>query len=612
MRHGASLLASLEGMSRTTYRIARELANNSRSGLTVRFLSKKLDIPEEEIEYLLDVNHRLMFTDLTKIKLVPEGHSALKRIGDGLENHGDIPSLVNRVKSLEPHDFRRLEERLGVDQPLSKKAAAELMIEKYYKHPDSILNYVATRGFSSRAREVFDILWQSRDGVMPVSQIRAAQGGSEYEVEQALWELSQGFATFEMFRFDGEDRLVRVQGLLSEIRQYRKSAEYSSGGAGARLKTVRSHVDGVERRELGVSDTLCRLVALISARPARLRSDGELFREDRRRLEDVCGDEEEPSLNTCLWIASGLGWLNTVDAALVAADISPIIGMSRIARHRLVHDWLMARPDEAAPRKMLESVLEEMRPDTWYPLTEFIAYAMGKNKSQARPVLKAAGAHYEYMGPSMSGRGENRLARMLEESLFWLGAVERGTAEGDTCFRISPIGQVLLCGAPDASISEKYPERRSEIVVQPNFDIVAPVQDMDPLLTVPLDQFAVRMSMGKVAVYSLNKESFLQAIQNGQNAQVFMEYLISHNRGGTLPSNVLATLEDWGGAVKRVRLRTYHVIESDDPLVMADLAHRRKLGRYLEPLDPHKVTRYTETTKAEMEKMLEKEGFIVE
>ena len=41
MRHAASLLAAMEGMSRPAFRIARELANNSRSGLTVRFLSKE-------------------------------------------------------------------------------------------------------------------------------------------------------------------------------------------------------------------------------------------------------------------------------------------------------------------------------------------------------------------------------------------------------------------------------------------------------------------------------------------------------------------------------------------------------------------------------------------
>ena len=93
---------------------ARELSQNSRSGLTVRFLSKKLELPQEEIEYLVDVNHKLLYTDLTKIKLPAEGVNAVKRISEGLENLGDIPALFRKIKSLSVHDFRLLEEQLGL------------------------------------------------------------------------------------------------------------------------------------------------------------------------------------------------------------------------------------------------------------------------------------------------------------------------------------------------------------------------------------------------------------------------------------------------------------------------------------------------------------------
>lgn len=611
MRNGASLLASLEGISRTTYRIARELANNSRSGLTVRFLSKKLDVPEEEVEYLLDINHRLMFTDLTKVKVVPEGHQAVRRIAEGLENHGDVPSMIARIKGLDPHDFRRLEERLGADQPLTKKGAAELLLENYYRHPDSVVHYVATRGFSATAREVFDVLWQSRDGVMSVSQIRAQHGGSEYEVEQALWELFQGFACFEMFRFDAEDRLVRVAGLLSEIRHLRKHSEDAHAGV-ARLRSVKGHVDARMARDLALSETICRLTASVAGRPARMRGDGELFREDRRRLEEICGDEDEPSLNTCLWIGAGVGWLATVDNTLLAQNLEPVIAMTRTERHRVVFDWMMKRPEEAAARQALESILEEIKPDAWYKTLDAVSFAMTHSEDQARPVLRASGAHYEYINPAAALRNENKLARALEESLFWLGVVERGICDGESCFRITPLGEVLLRGKPESTAAQRYREFTAELVVQPNFDIVVPIQDMDPLLTVPLDQFGVRISVGQVAVYSLTKESFVQAVQNGHNASAFIDFLMRHNRGHSLPSNVMATLEDWGGAIKRVRIKTYHVIESDDPLVMADLVHRRKFAKFFETIDAHKTVRYDGMARADLEKALEKEGFIVE
>ncbi|MFP6597425.1 MAG: hypothetical protein VCC01_08210, partial [Candidatus Hydrogenedentota bacterium] len=104
MRHSANMIVSMEGINRAVYSIAYELSQNSRSGLTVRFLSKKLEIPQEEVEYLVDVNHKLLYTDLTKIRLPNEGMTAVKRITDGLENHGDIPSLFQTLKRLSSHD----------------------------------------------------------------------------------------------------------------------------------------------------------------------------------------------------------------------------------------------------------------------------------------------------------------------------------------------------------------------------------------------------------------------------------------------------------------------------------------------------------------------------
>lgn len=610
MRHGASLLASLEGLGRTTFRIAQELANNSRAGLTVRFLSKKLDVPMEEVDYLIDVNHRLFFTDLTKVKLVPEGFTAVRRINEGLTNLGDVPSLHARVKSLSPHDFRRLEERLGSEQPLAKKAAVEMLLEKYYRHPDAVLNYVATRGFSATALEVFDILWHSKSGVMPVSQIHAIHGGTEYDVEQALWELFQGFAAFELFRFDAEDRLMRVAGLLSEIRQYRQAGGLQGGAA--RLNPVKGPIESPESRHLSLSDTICRIVGTLAARPARLRNDGELFREDQRRLEEICGEEDEPSLNTCLWITSALGWLAQVDSLLVVTELEPIIALGRVARHRLVFECVNRLTNNAAVCRTLAMLLEDLREDAWYNTLELVGHAIARDAEKGRPVLRSMGGHYEYVNPAVSGREESNLARALEEFLFWLGVVERGEGDRGSVTRITPLGRVLLKQLPDGVLRDTYPEPSGEIVVQPNFDIVVPHQDMDPLLTVPLDQFAERMSSGQVCVYRVTKDSYLQALQNGHDPAAFADFLMRHNRGGSLPANVRATLDDWRGGVKRIRLRTCHVIETDDPMVMLDLSHRKRLVKYLEPVDPHKSVRYRGASRAELVKILEKEGFVIE
>lgn len=614
MRHGVSLLSSLEGMSRPAYRIAYELTQNSRSGLTVRFLSKKLELPEEEVEYLIDVNHRLLFIDITKVKLVPEGHSALKRITAGLENHGDVPSLFRSMKAVGPHEFRRVEEQIGLEEPVTKKTAAEALLERYYRHPDSVVTYVATRGFSETAREVFDLLWQSKNGVMPVSQIRVAYGrGDDFAVEQALWELFSGYALFEMFRFDVEDRLVRSAGLLSEVRQYREHL-LKQRKRKVKLKVHRRKPAAPEDRGLDFSDGICQLVAAVAAKPARLRSDGELFREDRRRLADICPEEAEPSLNTCLWVAEGIGWLARVDNTLRAGALESLVDLDRVSRHRLLADWMLSKGDSASARGLMTGLLDDLRTGSWYPVMDFIHYAAHASAEHEQPVLKPVGARYEYLSPSTSGRTESRLARALEEAFFWLGIIARADHEGESLFAVTPLGEALLRGDEKLldETRKQYPPRQGEFIVQPNFDIVVPTQDMDPLLTVPLDQFAERTSTGQATVYRVTKETFTQALQDGHDAARFVAFLLAHNREDSLPANVTTTLEDWRGGIKRVKLRTLHVIESEDSLVMADVQHRRRLAKYLQHIDPKHVVAYKGISKAELTKMLEKDGFVVE
>ena len=601
----------MEGIARPVYRIARELSENSRSGLTVRFLSKKLELPQDEIEYLVDVNHKLLYTDLTKIKLPAEGVNAVKRISEGLENHGDVPALFRKVKSLSAHDFRLLEEQLGVTGPATKKSVAQHIIDDFYKHPDSVVEYVATHGFSNTAREVFDIVWQSRDGILPAAKIRTLHGGSEFEVEQALWELFRGAALFEMFRFDAEERVVRMGGLLSEIRQWRESQSKNKRKKTG-LKGQKNAPGHIWSRSLGMTDTICHLIAAIAAKPVRVRGDGELFREDMRRLAETVDEEAEPSLSTCLWAAEGVEWLARVDNELHAPDLEELVDVDHFTRHRMLFEWMMSTGNEEVSRRVLAEGLDKIKNGLWYPTIEMTRYLVQLRDEQDRSVLRSQGGHYGYMSPGSATSSDKVLARSLDETLFWLGAIEKCSDETESHFRVTDIGRSLLGGNDDKALIKRFAKPGKEIVVQPNFDIVVPTQDMDPLLTVPLDQFATRQSTGNATVYLLSKESFTEGLQDGHDGDAFVEYLISHNRGGALPANVMTTLEDWRGGLRRVRIRTLHVVEADDPLVMADLQHRRKFMKHFEQIDPHKVMTYTKISKADLIKGLEKDGFIVE
>jgi hypothetical protein len=610
MRHSASLLASLEGMSHAAFLIARELTQNSRTGLTPRFLARKLDMPIEEVEYLVDVNHRLLYTDLTRIRLVPEGYQTVKRIQTGLESHGDAAALKQYVRALSDIDLQVLEDRLGLEADLPKKDIAEQALARIYKHPDSVLHYVAGSDFSARARELFDALWQSREGILSISQMFSMNKRSEFEVEQALTELFQGCACFELFRFDHEQRLIRAAVLLKEVRDFLRHTQGTISGTAVRLRPVREEIESARLAGLVFSETTCRLTAAIAAHPVRLRNDGEMFREDRRRLEHIRLDEDEPSLNTCIWAAEGLRWIARVDNTLRAGDVDALVDLHPLQRHRLLYEWLTSQSDVAPVRGILEKMLEELEPDAWYPVMEFIGYARKLSEETDAPLLKQAGTHYEYLSPGAGNRLEMRIARVLEESFFWIGVVARGYAGDESCFQITPLGRAMLAGELSEEILEQYPHRTGGIVVQPNYEIAASLEELDPLLTVPLDIFAVRASDSPITIYKLSRESFVRAMQQGHPPEPFISFLLRHNRG-PLPENVLITLKDWCGTAKQVRLRTYHVLEADDPLVIAELEHQKHWRKYVAVVDPQKVIRYQGISRAELKNALEKEGFIV-
>lgn len=610
MRHRASLLASMEGISRATFLIARELSQNSRSGLTARFLSKKLELSLEEVEYLVDINPKLLYTDLTKVRLAPEGFHAVKRILEGLESHGDVAALQQRIRNLPDQDLQRLEERLGLNEGLSKKELFDQTLAHVYKHPDAVLNYVASRDFSNRAREVFDLLWQSKDGVLTISQLYASHGGGEYEIEQALWELFQGCACFELFRFDAENRLMRVAALMKEVRDFKKACYTSADDTNGKLKPVKGDVEEVCSRGLTLSEDICRLTAAVAARPARLRNDGELFLEDKRRLYKTCGEDEDVLLNTYLWIAEGLGWIARVDNTLRVGALEEIAEMGRLRRHRIVCDWLMSQEGDTACIALLQRVFEEMKAGAWYRVMDFLNYAKTITDQSDAPELRHVSAHYEYVSPSVSGSIETRLARALEETLFWSGIIDRGYDNGEPCFRVSELGDAIFTGTDPPALAALYPERKGNFVVQPNYEVVATVTDMDPLMTVPLESFSERVSVSKVLVYRLTRQAFLRAMQEGRNPDVFIDFLLSNSRD-PLPENVLVTLKDWRGGAKQVRLRTWHVIESDDPLVIAELEHHRRWQEKLGGIDAHKAVRYRDMTRAELKRALEKDGYIV-
>ncbi len=613
MRKRATVLASLDGLSRPAFVIAQELSQNNRSGLTVRFLSKKLDLPMEEVEYLVDLHPDLFFLDLTRVRITREAASLMRRVERGLENRGDIRSLYDQTATLNTAELVALTSYLGLDpeQVYSKRALADWLLQEQYHQPESLVSYVGSQDFSSLAKEIFDALWQSEQGVLTATAIRALMDRPDTETERALGELIAGFAVFEMFRFDEEDRLVRVIALLEELRACRASAS-TEGGKKPELKRVEEEPEEVVSFGVHVTKQVCRLVAAVAGKPARLRADGELYREDFRRLEPLF-DEEDVPLYTCLWYAEALEWVGVVDRRVVAAELDGLVAMSWAERHWRLVEWVLRTAgSEAASLHFMREFAGLLEDGAWYSVDDFAAYVVWREARESSPILAMdRKGRWRYASPRGGAAAERTLKWALEEGYLWLGLVDMGAAGGREVFRLTPLGRWLFSGGGEAPVTEQD-SAPAEIVVQPNFDIIVPVRDVDPLVTVPLEQFAEPHGAGHAQVYRLTKASVTRALQSGHNGEAFLNFLVKHNRSGSLPENVATTLEEWFGSVKRVRLKTLHVIESDDPLVIAELLHRKPFAQRLSKVDPNHTVAYSKISKKELMKRLEKDGFIIE
>src|SRR5690606_1093959 len=180
----------------------------------------------------------------------------------------------------------------------------------------------------------------------------------------------------------------------------------------------------IESRGVAFTETLCQLVAAIAARPIRLRSNGEPFREDGRRLAEIVDEEDDPPLSTYLWVGQGVDWLARVDNELRAADLESLVDLPPLERHQAVSDWVLGNGSEPSARILAEAVLTELKPGAWYGLREVVGYAVRTQAAEEQPILKHAGGHWRYLNPSVAGGAEKALTRALEETYRWLGLVD--------------------------------------------------------------------------------------------------------------------------------------------------------------------------------------------
>lgn len=616
MRHGTNLLASLEGMSRTAFLIVQELSQAGRSGLTPALLAKKLEIPQEEVEYFVDVHHGVMYTNLTRICLSPGGLALARRVQDGLASRGDASFLLEHVRALGDAALQRLEERLGLDGGASKSALARTVLRLLYRTPDSIETHVQTGDYSPLAKSIFAVVRHSETGSMRMDALRRAFAAGSAALESALHELISDYALFEKFRFDDEGFLYRSFSLLQELRDFLFSDSDERTAATEVLLPQRGVPEEQRSEGMCFTDLLGRITASIAARPCRIRkdsasldSDTALFKEDRARLEEIVSENHDPPLKAFMDAAYLMAWIKNTDNLCVVCDVAPLLELSLLERHRLVVHRLTGG-QHASDYALLIRASAALQPEQWYSIHGFARFALSQDDSAGTYSLRRTDTGYAYAAPQSARMRYETLCRLLSQQLTWLGLVERCYCEGEACFRVSALGRLLFSDPPSAGHAEGYSTSSGTLVVQPNFEIMAALEQMDPLRTIPLHIFAEADGKGSVGVFRLTRERFMRALQQGHDPAAFLAFLKENSRS-PLPENVVITLQDWLRSAKRVRLRTYHVIESDDPMVIAELAHHRKWNGHFTAVNEKKLLRYEGLTRQALEEELEKDGYII-
>jgi hypothetical protein len=150
-------------------------------------------------------------------------------------------------------------------------------------------------------------------------------------------------------------------------------------------------------------------------------------------------------------------------------------------------------------------------------------------------------------------------ANAVMVSLVALGLVERARlgrgAAAPLGFRLTELGRSVF-GAPEIAPPLEPAERRC-LVVQPNFDLVAYLDQADARTAGLLGRITESGSAhsGPIQTFRLTQTSVYQAEENGLSHAQIVEFLQQHSQR-ELPANVLRSLADWSGKRESLAVRS--------------------------------------------------------
>jgi hypothetical protein len=330
-------------------------------------------------------------------------------------------------------------------------------------------------------------------------------------------------------------------------------------------------------RETDGLEAVLRLSALwqrLAEAPLRRTQGGTLFKRDRERLADdpalvgAIDDAIEPLHDPpALWLALGKGVGLVVedeeaDRLIAVPDefwtehavhLPPMIA----ARWLALETW---RETGASPREPRCGVplpalraaallgLATVPESEWVALDDLVAHLAERLGGRAEAAES----------PPRSSRNDRRdglrttLGLILHGPAFVLGLVRAGLAdEGRPAVQLTARGRYALGLGPPPAPGPAFDQA---LYVQPNFEIIAYRQGLNPHLIGQLGRFARWKRFGAAPELALTPEGTYRALEGGLTPAAILDRLTRHS-ARPLPAGVAESLRTWAGRRERI---TYH------------------------------------------------------
>jgi hypothetical protein len=305
----------------------------------------------------------------------------------------------------------------------------------------------------------------------------------------------------------------------------------------------------------------------VHAGPVRLTQTNTLFKRDQTRLQtdevlggpptDQLAPVPDPGILALFWAAAA-GLLEERDGELRAASFPDAWDAGLVP---VLVELFAALPD-LEPWDPLAGYTPSDTGLSPFPTTAFLALLL--TGAQWTDPAAIAGWLWEHH-PSWAGtlpkdaandHGQAWVEGFLLGVAYPLRLVEAMAGESGWRVQLSDLGRHLLAGGPEPSPPPAFPQT---LLVQPNAEVLAYRQGLNPGLIGMLSRFARWKGIGPACTLELNPEQTYRGLESGLTLPMVLQTL---NRHGTrpVPPNVADLLQRWANKRERITLFTSAVL----------------------------------------------------